>query len=470
MGEADLALARLCKNHQLPAPDLKEMRSLLFEESLKGLSSCEKEIRQRSEVHFWFKRAYTLSEALSNELKRGLNGRLLQTFGSTVLRFLDHASQSGEDDQESKAQVKSIFENVLKGYTFSSPMATRCLFSILFCPHVSSLPEISGIATDVIRVCVSKTFFNVGKERLFPIHKSCRDAATKEALTGYLAVIGKSKGIQVDASSLRCVTVGLQALLSKSELKWLSLGTKYKLFAVVAALTSVVEKQAAILARAPIQRKASAQPFGAGDKSTQATSASYFNIEWRAPEGTFEVDFKKLEKLRDKENQCDPENRAAWSGFIDILNVISRVRKWKKLADRGKEEEMKAKLAQLSERVTRAEERLKAAIQRLVQRYNNKSADKLADTKLPPISYDLLVLLGRSITFENGSRPKRDLTSVDDTDPELGWMYQAPKKKRAKTSLRSANAFIDAALVDEDGTDDYRELEEFIVCTDGKVY
>jgi hypothetical protein len=44
------------------------------------------------------------------------------------------------------------------------------------------------------------------------------------------------------------------------------------------------------------------------------------------------------------------------------------------------------------------------------------------------------------------------------------------KGSRKRNRLRSRNAYVDAGLAEEDGDDDYGDLEDFIVCKDGALY
>lgn len=46
----------------------------------------------------------------------------------------------------------------------------------------------------------------------------------------------------------------------------------------------------------------------------------------------------------------------------------------------------------------------------------------------------------------------------------------AKTSRRKKRRIRSRNAYVDAALDEEDGSDGYGDLEDFIVCRDGTVY
>jgi hypothetical protein len=59
-------------------------------------------------------------------------------------------------------------------------------------------------------------------------------------------------------------------------------------------------------------------------------------------------------------------------------------------------------------------------------------------------------------------------TAVDGMD-DVGHR-KARRSSRKRRRLRSRNAYIDAGLAEEDGDDDYGDLEDFIVCKDGAVY
>lgn len=54
--------------------------------------------------------------------------------------------------------------------------------------------------------------------------------------------------------------------------------------------------------------------------------------------------------------------------------------------------------------------------------------------------------------------------------PEPGEVAVARKSRRKKRRIRSRNAYVDAALDEEDGSDGYGDLEDFIVCKDGIEY
>ena len=64
-------------------------------------------------------------------------------------------------------------------------------------------------------------------------------------------------------------------------------------------------------------------------------------------------------------------------------------------------------------------------------------------------------------------------TDVAEDGPEPALPHHRPvstTRRRSCKRLRSRNPFVDAALVEEDGTDDFADLEGFIVCKRGRAY
>ena len=410
---------------------------------------------------------------MAREVEKGTSLKLLQLFTTTILLFLSRSTEMKEPSEQAKLELKNQVESILCSYSISSPTAVRQLLSILLSTHVCDLREIARKATDLVQLCVSKNFDDLRptEDQTIRIHSNCRDTAVKEALAGYVSVLAQVKDISTNTQPLLFVIEGLQMLLSKSELKWLSRAAKHKLLAVNKILVGYTDKQVALLCKAPIRKSVPRDPILACNRSTTDNLQCIVQIEWQEVDGIFQVDFKDLGDNRDR---AKAEDGNAWSALLDVLKVTTRVKKWQKLAEKNNEEETKARLKQLTDRIERMESRLKACIQLLVQRQNNPSTTNASAAALPAVSFNLLLELGKSITVNTGCRTKRELEGAAQGEGEieasLGWIYQAPRKKRAKTGLRSTNAFIDAALVEEDGTDDYKELEDFIVCTDGKVY
>lgn len=179
-------------------------------------------------------------------------------------------------------------------------------------------------------------------------------------------------------------------------------------------------------------------------------------VQFQWDSGMLEIDFKNVEHKEDKSiDGCN------WKVYCKVFKVMSRIKKW--TSHMKHEEIIKSRLIQLEQRINKFETTLREALQTLVQRVANGNTSNV-DKQVDEITESTITMLGERLTqLQSGKR--RELSRDD-----LLWMHQGPRKKRTIRTLRSNNAFIDAALVDEDGTDGYEELESFIVCTDGKLY